>query len=66
MSEDVDWIKLKMAVFWVVAPCNLADVYRHRPDDGRSKHFRNVDKFLLHLGATTQKTVTFTLAAVRT
>jgi hypothetical protein len=35
-----------MAVFWVVAPCNLVEVYErfrcamstHRPDDGGSKH----------------------------
>jgi hypothetical protein len=27
----------KMAVFWVVAPCSLVDVYQ-RPDDGGSKH----------------------------
>jgi hypothetical protein len=31
---------MKMAVFWVVAPCNLVDVYRRfrgiRPDDGGS------------------------------
>jgi hypothetical protein len=27
-----------MAVFWVVAPCSLVEVYqRDRPDDGGSK-----------------------------
>jgi hypothetical protein len=25
----MDWIYLKMAVVWVVAPCNLAEVYQH-------------------------------------
>jgi hypothetical protein len=38
---------MKMAVFWVAAPCSLVDVYpcfigayclRHRLDDGGSKH----------------------------
>jgi hypothetical protein len=38
---------MKMAVFWVVVPCNLVDVSEvlaasiirtHRPDDGGSKH----------------------------
>jgi hypothetical protein len=42
---------MKMAVFWVVAPCSLAQVYRrfigacclhHRPDVGGSKNVRNV------------------------
>jgi hypothetical protein len=39
----MDWIQLgKMAVFWVVAPCSLVEVYqrfrvRERPDDGGSK-----------------------------
>jgi hypothetical protein len=27
----------KIAVFWVVAPCSLIEVYHHRPDDGGSK-----------------------------
>jgi hypothetical protein len=38
-------LKKKIAVFWVVAPCSLVEVYRrfrgvaegHRPDDGGSK-----------------------------
>jgi hypothetical protein len=38
---------MKMAVFWVVVPCSLLEVYQrfrsacclhHRPDDGGSKH----------------------------
>jgi hypothetical protein len=31
---------LKMAVFWVVAPCSLVEVYGrfNRPDDGGSSH----------------------------
>jgi hypothetical protein len=35
-----------MAVLWVVAPCRLVEV-THRPDDGGSKHLRNVCKLLL-------------------
>jgi hypothetical protein len=39
-----------MAVFGVVAPCGLVEVYRryqpHRPDDGGSKDLRNVGKLL--------------------
>jgi hypothetical protein len=45
-----------MAVFWVVAPYSLVEIYRrfkgtcclhhHRPDDGGSKDLWNVDKFL--------------------
>jgi hypothetical protein len=31
-------VSTKMAVFWVVAPCSLVEVYQpHRPDDGGSK-----------------------------
>jgi hypothetical protein len=29
---------MKMAVFWVVVPCSLVEVY-HRPDDGGSMYF---------------------------
>jgi hypothetical protein len=65
---------MKMTVFWVVAPCSQVEVYRlfrgdcciyhkgDRPEDGGSKHR---DKLLLH-DATTQKTIIFMLAAVRT
>jgi hypothetical protein len=57
---------MEMAVFWVVIPCSLVEVYQrfrgphclhhqgdgsHRPDD---------------VGATTQKTARYKLAAVRT
>jgi hypothetical protein len=47
-----------MAVFWVVVPCSLVEVYRRfrgacfhhqqgkRPDDGGSKHLRNESKLL--------------------
>jgi hypothetical protein len=39
---------MKMAVFWVVAPCSLVEVYqrfRGRPDDGGSHlHQRNSPK----------------------
>jgi hypothetical protein len=43
---------MKMAVFWVVAPYSLVEVYRHfrgddRPDDEGSKHLWNVGKLLL-------------------
>jgi hypothetical protein len=66
----------KMAVFWVVAPCSLVEVYQRfrgpegdRPDDGGSKDLWNVGKLLpallLH-GATTQKTAFFVLTALRT
>jgi hypothetical protein len=36
-------VSMNIAVFWVVAPCSLAEVYQcfneftHRPDDGGSK-----------------------------
>jgi hypothetical protein len=47
----------KMAVFWVVPPCNLVEIYQcfkgfsliwltNRPDDGGSNDFRNVGKLL--------------------
>jgi hypothetical protein len=43
-------VKMKMAVFWVVAPCSLVEVCQHfrghRPDDGGSKDLRNVGKLL--------------------
>jgi hypothetical protein len=47
-----------MVVLWVVAPCSLVEIYRQgkRPDDGGSKHVRNVGG--LH-GATTQKKAIF-------
>jgi hypothetical protein len=45
-----------MAVFWVVAPCSLLEVYccfrgayclhHHRPDDGGSKHLWKIGKLL--------------------
>jgi hypothetical protein len=46
---------MNMAVFWVVAPCSLVDVYRrfrgasclhHQGDDGSSKYLWNVGKLL--------------------
>jgi hypothetical protein len=65
---------MKMAVFWVVAPCSLVEVYQrfrgpcclhHRPDDGDSKDLWNVGKLLpdytVHM-----KTAIFILTAVRT
>jgi hypothetical protein len=45
-----------MAVFWVVAPCSLVEVYQR---------FRG-PCCLHHHGATTQKTAIFVLTAVRT
>jgi hypothetical protein len=51
--------RVKITVFWDVAPCSLAEVYQrfgdacclyhqgaHRPDDGGSKHLWNVGKLL--------------------
>jgi hypothetical protein len=43
--EVLTAVSMKMAVFWVVAPCRLVEVYQrfkgpcsgHRPDDGGSK-----------------------------
>jgi hypothetical protein len=57
---------VKMAVFWVVTPCSPA-VFRyfsvtHRPDDGGSRHLRNVCK--LH-GAPTQNIGIFIMAFFR-
>jgi hypothetical protein len=46
---------MKIAVFWVVAPCSLVEVYQrfrgacclhHRPNDRGSKHIWNVGKLL--------------------
>jgi hypothetical protein len=46
---------MKVAVFWLLAPCGLAEVCRrfrgfcclhHRPDNGGSKHLLNVGKIL--------------------
>jgi hypothetical protein len=53
-------ICMKMAVFWVVAPCSLVEVHQcfrgpcclhhqgdtHHPDDGGSKHLWNIGKLL--------------------
>jgi hypothetical protein len=47
---------MKIAVFWVVAPCSLVEVYQR---------FRG-PCCLHHQGATTQKTAIFILTAVRT
>jgi hypothetical protein len=31
-------VSMKMAVFWIVAPCSLVELYQgNRPDDGGSK-----------------------------
>jgi hypothetical protein len=27
-TEDIEYLNLKMVVFWVVAPCSLIEVYR--------------------------------------
>jgi hypothetical protein len=40
--EILTAVNTKMAVFWVVAPCSLVEVYQcfrvdHHPDDGGSK-----------------------------
>jgi hypothetical protein len=42
--EVLTAVNMKIAVFWVVAPCSLVEVYQrfrgdqgHRPDDGGSK-----------------------------
>jgi hypothetical protein len=48
--------EFKMAVFWVVVPCSLVEVYRR---------FRGTC-CLHHQGATTQKTAPLILTAVRT
>jgi hypothetical protein len=40
--EVLTAVSMKMAVFWVVAPCNRVEVYQRfrgdRPDDGGSKY----------------------------
>jgi hypothetical protein len=58
---------MKMAVFWVVAPCSLVEVYQrfrslcchhhHRPDDGGGRKDRYISTRLY--GAATQKTAIF-------
>jgi hypothetical protein len=57
-------IIMKMAVFWIVAACSLAEVYR--PDDGGSKHFKHLQTSTRLHGATTQKKAIFIFAAVKT
>jgi hypothetical protein len=52
---------MKTAVFLVVALCSLIQIY---PNDGGSKHLRNVGK--LQPSTTTQKQAIFIFAAVRT
>jgi hypothetical protein len=58
--EVLTAVSMKMAVFWVVAPCSLVEVYQrfggpcclhhqgdtHRLDGGGSKDLRNVGKLL--------------------
>jgi hypothetical protein len=43
-------MKIKKYIFWIVAPCSLVvvtDVSEvERPDDGGSRHFRNVGKLV--------------------
>jgi hypothetical protein len=48
-------VSMKMAVFWVVAPCSLIEVYQcfrracylhHCPDDGGSKYLEDNGKLL--------------------
>jgi hypothetical protein len=51
---------MKIAVFWVVAPCSLVEVYQRFR--GPCSHQQQTT---LH-GATTQKTAIFILTAVRT
>jgi hypothetical protein len=36
---------MKMAVFWIVAPCRLVEV-THRADGGGSKHLSDIGKLL--------------------
>jgi hypothetical protein len=49
-----------MAVFWVVVPCSLVEVYQRFRDTCVGKRLRD-----LH-GVTTQKTAIFVLTAMRT
>jgi hypothetical protein len=55
---------LKMAVFWVVAPCSLVEVYQ-RFRGPCCLHHQGDALTRLH-GAATQKTAIFILTAVRT
>jgi hypothetical protein len=52
---------LKMAVFWVVAPCSLVEVYQRFRGPCCLHHQGDASR-----GATTQKTAIFVLIAVRT
>jgi hypothetical protein len=55
-KKCVKYSRIWKAVFWVVAPCSLVEVYQrfrgpcclqpHRPDDGGSKDLWNVGKLL--------------------
>jgi hypothetical protein len=69
------WRRLKMAVFWDVAPCSLVEIDsrfrdalclhhqgRHRPDDGGSKpSLKRLSVSTIQRGATSQKTAIFLL-----
>jgi hypothetical protein len=49
--EVLTVVSMKIAVFWVVTPCSLVEVYQRfrgpdRPDDGGSKDHLNVGKLL--------------------
>jgi hypothetical protein len=39
-------VSMKIAVFWVVAPCSLVEVYQDHQDDGGSKDLLIVVKLL--------------------
>lgn len=54
---------MKMAVFWVVPPCILVELYRRLR--GACCLHRHVSSTILH-GTTNQRTAIFTFAAVRT
>jgi hypothetical protein len=70
-GRDRQLLRIKMAVFWVVAPCSLVEVYQH---------FRGAYRLMMEAAsasetsvnfyqtrwATNQKTAIFILAAVRT
>jgi hypothetical protein len=46
-SQALKAVNIKTAVFWVLHPSSLVEVYRlSSADDGGSKHFRNVGKLL--------------------
>jgi hypothetical protein len=57
-GDGVDWIRLKMVVFWVVTPCSLR---RYNPEDSQlCTHRReNLKSYWIHVAQDREKWQTF-------